>query len=132
MDLEQAYTNVMKLDSEAVDKFIANYSPDVQVILQQTRAAIREAAPEAEEKIGYGIPTFTLNGNLIHFSGFDKHIGLYPGPVAVEAFQDELKGYETAKGTIRFPLDKPMPYELIQRITEFCVEQNSQKAKRRG
>ena len=110
----------MKIAS--IDEFIASYPKEVQDILQQIRQAIQKAAPEAKEKISYGIPTFTLNGkNLIHFSAYDKHIGLYPGAQAVADFADKLTEYETSKGTIRFPLDKPIPFDLVDKITRYQI-----------
>lgn len=107
-----------------IDEYIANFPEDVQAKLQQIRKAIVAAAPEAKEKIAYGIPTFTLNGNLIHFGGYDTHFGLYPGSAGVAEFKERLKDYETSKGTIRFPLDKPLPLDLIHDITIFCVMKN--------
>ncbi len=111
-----------------IDEYIAGFPPDIQAILQQVRAVIRQAAPEATEKISYQMPTFFLNGNLVHFAAFKKHIGLYPAPSGVTAFQEELAPYVKAKGSIQFPLDKPIPYDLIARIAAFRVEENSGKA----
>jgi len=107
-----------------IDQFIASYPEDTRVILQQIRLTILDIVPEAREKIGYGIPTFTLNGkNLVHFSAYEKHIGFYPGSNAIVVFAKDLKGYNTSKGTIQFPLDKPIPYDLIKKITKYCVIQ---------
>lgn len=108
-----------------IDAFISTYPQEIQEILQKIRKTIRIAAPQAKEKISYGIPTFTYHGNLIHFSAYANHIGLYPGSVGVKAFQKELDqlGYQTSKGTIQFPLNQPIPYDLIQKITKYCVEQ---------
>ena len=119
------YTEGMDKNTDSIDEFIKRYPAEVQEILRKVRTVIQRAAPEAKEKISYGIPTLTLHGNLIHFSAYEHHIGLYPGSVGVAAFQDELDraGYKTAKGTIQFPLDQPIPYELIERITRYCVEQ---------
>ncbi len=115
----------MNTDIDTVDEFISSFPGDIQIMLEKIRAAIHEVAPDAKEKIGYGIPTFTLNGkNLIHFSAYKKHIGLYPGSNAIAVFAKELDGYNTSKGTIQLPLDKPLPLELIQKITKHCVEQN--------
>ena len=111
-----------------IDEYIADFPKDVQARLQKVRAAIRKAAPDAEEAIKYQIPTFVLNGNLIHFGGYNNHVGLYPGSKPIEAFKDELTRYELSKGTIRFPLDKPLPLGLIGRITKFCVKRNLEKA----
>ena len=90
---------------------------------------IREAAPKAEETIKYQIPTFTLKGNLVHFAAFKKHIGFYPEPTGMEAFKDELSVYEGAKGSVQFPLDQPIPYDLISRIVKFRVKENLERAK---
>lgn len=117
----------MKTDpnpSVDIDSYIAQFSAEIRIILQQIRTTIRRAAPDASEKIGYGIPTFTLYGNLIHFAAYKNHIGLYPGPETIEKFSDELAEYETSKGTIRFPLDTPMPLELIECIVKERVEEN--------
>ena len=93
------------------------------------REAIASEAPDAGEKIGYGIPTFTFHGNLVHYAAYDTHIGFYPGAAGIAEFAKELKGYETSKGTVRFPLDKPLPLELVRKITAFRVLQNSAKKK---
>lgn len=115
-----------------IDAFIAQHPPEVQAILRQIRAIIREAAPDATETINYGIPTFQLNGNLVHFSAFKKHIGFYPAPSGIEHFKDELSGYAGAKGSVQFPLDQPIPYELIRKIVEFRVQENQAKAQSKG
>ena len=111
-----------------IDEFIAGYPEDVQKILKKVRAAIKRAAPRAEETINYGIPTFTLEGNLVHFSAFKKHIGFYPTPSGIEKFKKELSAYEGAKGSVKFPLDQPIPYDLIVRIVKFRAEENLNKA----
>ena len=107
-----------------IDEYIADFPDDVQAPMEKVRATIRKAAPRAEEAIKYQIPTFVLNGNLIHFAGYKNHIGLYPGSKAIEEFKDELTGYKLSKGTVQLPLDKPMPLRLISKITRFCVKQN--------
>jgi uncharacterized protein YdhG (YjbR/CyaY superfamily) len=112
-----------------IDEYIADFPSDVQLLLQRVRTAIRKAAPQAEEAIKYQMPTFVLNGNLIHFAGYQNHIGLYPGSKPIEEFKDELSRYETSKGTVRFPLDKPIPVGLISKITKFCVKRNLAKKK---
>jgi uncharacterized protein YdhG (YjbR/CyaY superfamily) len=101
--------------------YIATFPKDVQIILEEIRKIIKIAAPEAEETINYGIPTFKLKGNLVHFAAFKKHIGFYPTPSGIEAFKDELADYELSKGTVKFPLDNPIPYDLIKRITAYRV-----------
>jgi uncharacterized protein YdhG (YjbR/CyaY superfamily) len=121
----------LKPTSKDVDKFISAYPEEVQQVLNKVRATIREAAPGAEETINYGIPTFTLHGNLVHFSGFKDHIGFYPTPSGIEKFKKELSKYEGAKGSVKFPLDQPMPYELIRKIVEFRVKENLAKKKKK-
>jgi len=112
--------------AETIDEYIAQCPENTREILQKIRATIKEVAPTATEKIGYGIPTFVLNGkNLLHFAGYEHHIGFYPGSGPIEVFADKLGGYNTSKGTIQFPLDSPIPYDLIVQITAFCVERNS-------
>ena len=115
----QKYTNI--------DQYIANFSTVQQKVLQQIRKTITDNAPGAEEKISYGIPTFHLNGPLVHFAAYDTHYAFYPGAKGVMGFPEELKDYDTSKGTIRFPVDKPVPYELIGKITAYRVTQNTSK-----
>lgn len=113
-----------KNPSSAIDAYISNFPADTQKVLQKIRATIQKAAPEATEKIGYGIPTFVYHGNLIHFAAFDNHYGIYPGAAPIEQLKDKLTAYETSKGTIRLPFDKPIPYDLITEITKLCVARN--------
>ena len=115
-----------------IDEYIAGFPPDVQEILEEVRATIRSAAPGAEEAISYQIPTFRLEGNLVHFAAFKKHIGFYPTPTGIDEFTDELSGYQGGKGSVQFPLDKPMPFDLIRRMVEFRVKENLAKAETRG
>ena len=126
----------MKTSQKAVrniDEYIARFPGDVQKILQNIRALIKEAAPDAEEKISYQIPTFTLNGNyLIYFAAFKNHVSIYPAPRGTEKFKKELAAYEGGKGTVRFPLDEPIPYGLIKRIVKFKLKENLEKAKKKG
>src|SRR5690606_27509162 len=99
-------------DYKTVDEYIANFSGKQKEYLEKARTTILEALPGAEEKISYGIPTFELNGkNIVHIGAYDTHYAFYPGPKLIAAFADELKPYETSKGTIRFPIDSPVPYE---------------------
>ncbi|MCA9371461.1 DUF1801 domain-containing protein [Candidatus Woesebacteria bacterium] len=113
--------------AESIDKYIAGFPPQVQEILQKIRKTIRNQAPNASETISYAIPTFDLNGkHLIHYAGFKKHIGLFPTSSGVAAFKVQLTDYKTSKGTIQFPLDKPIPYGLIKKITVFRVEEVSE------
>jgi len=107
-----------------IDEYIADFPPDVQKLLQKMRMTIRKAAPQAEEAIKYGIPTFTLNGNLVHFGGYKSHIGFYPAPRGIEKFKKELSRYEGGKGTVQFPFDEPLPIDLITKIVKFRVSQN--------
>ncbi|PZR28702.1 MAG: hypothetical protein DI538_24695 [Azospira oryzae] len=110
-----------------IDEYIATHPEKTQVILQKLRAVIQKAAPEAEETINYAIPTFTLNGNLVHFAGYKNHIGFYPAPSAIKAFAQELSKYDGAKGSIQFPIDKPLPYALITKMVKFRVKENTAK-----
>ena len=111
----------------SIDEYIATFPAEIQKILQEIRATIRDVAPDAQEKISYQMPTFTLNGNLVHFAAFKKHIGFYPTPSGTQEFQDELSTYKAAKGSVQFPLDKPMPLALIRKIVAFRVAENLQK-----
>jgi uncharacterized protein YdhG (YjbR/CyaY superfamily) len=115
-----------------IDEYIAGFPADVQKLLEKIRRTIRKAAPDAEEAISYQIPAFKLKGNLIFFAAYKKHIGLYPAPRGSEEFETELAGYKGGKGTVQFPLDKPIPYDLISRITKFRVKQNLEKAAAKG
>ena len=101
---------------KTIDEYIAGFPNDVQEILEKIRVTIRKAAPDAEETIKYQIPTFTLKGNLVHFAAYKKHIGLYPAPTGTEKFKKELSVYKAAKSSVRFPLDKPIPFDLISKI----------------
>ena len=115
-----------------IDEYIAQFTPGVQAMLGALRKVISEEAPEATEKIGYGIPTFDLHGNLVHFAAFARHIGFYPTPSAVAAFAGELAAYKSAKGSIQFPIDEPLPLELIRRMVAFRVAENRARAGSRG
>ena len=114
---------------QTIDEYIAKFPDDVQEILQKISITIKKAAPDAEEAIKYRMPTFTLKGNLVHFGAFKKHIGFYPVPSGIEAFKNELFVYEGGKGSVQFPLDKPMPYDLISKVVKFRVQENLEKAK---
>jgi len=113
---------------DSIDEYIATSPEAVRRILEQVRATIRSAAPDATETISYGIPTYFLNGNLVHFAGFGKHVGFYPTPSAISAFRKQLQRYPSAKGSVQFPLDAPMPLELIEEIVRFRVREMSGKA----
>jgi uncharacterized protein YdhG (YjbR/CyaY superfamily) len=113
----------------SIDEYIASFPETMQELLQQVRTTIRNAAPEATERISYGIPTFFLNGNLVHFGGYKSHVGFYPGAEGIEIFKDRLSSYPLSRGTVRFPSDQPIPFDLIREITEFRVHQNLGKKK---
>lgn len=110
-----------------IDEFISAFPKDIREILQKIRKTIRKAAPDAEETISYGIPTFKQSENLVHFAAFSKHIGFFPTPSGIRKFKKELTGFETSKGTVKFPLEKPIPYTLISRITKFRVTESLER-----
>ena len=112
----------------SIDEYIAAFPEDRQTLLEAMRAAIKAAAPEAQERISYQMPTFYLKGNLVHFASFKNHIGFYPGSNGVAAFKDELDDYEWSKGAIRFPVTKPLPLELVAKIVQFRVSENLKRA----
>ena len=116
----------------SIDQYIETFPKEVQVILEKLRGTIKGAAPEAEEKISYQMPTFALKGNLVHFAAYKHHIGFYPTPSGIETFQKELSAYESAKGSVKFPLSDPLPYDLITKIVKFRVKENLEKAEARG
>jgi uncharacterized protein YdhG (YjbR/CyaY superfamily) len=117
-----------KTTAKNIDDYIAAFPPDIQQILEKVRATIRNAAPDAQETISYAIPTFTLKGNLVHFAAFKKHIGFYPAPTGIEQFENETAAYKAGKGSLQFPLDQPIPYDLISKIVAFRVKENLGKA----
>ncbi len=117
-----------RTEPTTIDEYIAGLPPDVQAVLEKVRATIRQAAPGAEETIKYRMPTFTLNGNLVHFAAFKEHIGFYPVPTGIEAFKQELSVYKMGKGSIQFPLDRPIPFQLIGKIVRFRVKENLARA----
>ena len=112
--------NVRK-PSGGIDDYISAFPAGTQKALREIRKAIQDAAPAAEETIKYGVPTFVLNGNLVHFAAFKNHVGFYPTPSGIAKFKDELSKYKSAKGSVQFPLDAPLPLRLIQRIVKFRV-----------
>lgn len=117
-----------KAGFNSVDEYIATFPPEIQTILEEIRATIKAAAPDAVEKISYQMPTFALEGNLVHFAAFKNHIGFYPTPSGTEAFKEELARYQAGKGSIQFPLTEPMPLDLITRIVKLRVAENQEKA----
>ena len=115
----------------SIDEYIAGFPADVQDVLRQIRATIREVIPEATEKISYGVPTFALHRNVVHFGGFAKHVSVYPAPRGNERFREVLSRYRGGKGTVQFPLGEPLPVDLIRDIVRFLVEQDEAAAARR-
>lgn len=110
--------------SKSIDEYISKSPAEVQEILKTLRKVIKESAPNAEEKMSWQMPTFVLHGNLVHFAACKNHIGFYPAPSGIDAFKDELSEYKGAKGSIQFPIKKPLPYELISKIVKFRVAEN--------
>jgi len=119
--------SISKNQFQTIDEYIATFPENVQDILVKLRKVVLEAAPEADETISYGMPTFKLNGNLVHFAAYEKHIGFYPTPSGIEAFKEELSQYKGGKGSIQFPIDKPVPFDLVEKIVIFRVEENLNK-----
>lgn len=121
--MENTRTGIM-----TVDEYIAGFPEDIQGRLQAVRRVIHETAPQATEKISYQMPTFYLNGNLVHFAAFKSHIGFFPAPTGLEAFKEEIAAYPNSKGGVQFPHNQPIPFDLIRRIVEFRVAENQKKA----
>jgi uncharacterized protein YdhG (YjbR/CyaY superfamily) len=128
--------NMMKTNQTApknIDEYIAAFPNDVQDILEKIRMTIRKAAPDAEETISYQMPTFTLKGHyLVYFAAYKKHIGFYPAPIGHAEFEADLLGYESGKGTVKFPYDKPIPFDLIRKIVQFRAQENVERAAAKG
>lgn len=118
------------VEYNTIDEYIAAFPPEIQSILGNIREIVREVAPEAIEKISYQMPTYYLNGNLVHFAAFKKHIGFYPTPSGIEAFQDEISKYKGAKGSVQFPLNQPIPYDLIRKIVSYRLEESRNSKKK--
>ncbi|HEX8547258.1 MAG TPA: DUF1801 domain-containing protein [Cytophagaceae bacterium] len=118
----------MKTDSSGIDEYIKGFPREVQLLLEQLRAEIKRCAPEAKEIINYGIPTFALHGNLVHFAAYKNHIGFYPAPSAIRKFKEDLSIYKSSKGAVQFPLDKRLPLSLIAEILKFRLAENLEKA----
>jgi uncharacterized protein YdhG (YjbR/CyaY superfamily) len=116
---------------KTIDEYINTFPADVQGILKELRQTIREAAPQAQETINYQMPTFTLNGNLVHFAAFKNHIGFYPTPTGIEAFKQELSRFKGAKGSVQFPIDQPLPLPLIRRIVKYRVKENVERKQKK-
>jgi uncharacterized protein YdhG (YjbR/CyaY superfamily) len=117
-----------KVGFTSIDEYIATFPKDIQKILEEMRATIKAAAPEAVEKISYQMPTFFLKGNLVHFAAHTNHIGFYPTSSGIEAFKGELSIYKGAKGSVQFPLGKPLPLKLVNKIVKYRVAENLKKA----
>src|SRR5688572_13212939 len=111
-----------------IDEYIATFPAHIQKLLNQLHKTIRKTAPEAEESISYQMPAFKLNGPLVYFAGYNNHIGFYPTPSGIEKFQQELSKYKSSKGAVQFPIDEPLPLELVSRIVRFRVKENHEKA----
>ena len=112
---------------KTIDEYINTFPEDVRHILNELRQTIKDAAPQAEEVINYQMPTFTLNGNLVHFAAFQNHIGFYPTPTGIEAFKEELSNYKGAKGSVQFPIHEPLPLPLIRKIVAYRVKENLER-----
>lgn len=123
---------ILKMEKKAkdIDSYIAGFPKEIREKLETVRATIRKSAPKAEEAISYGLPTYKQNGNLVHFGGFKNHIGFYPAPSGIEAFKDELSKYKGAKGSVQFPLDKPLPLLLITKIVKHRIKENEKKVEK--
>ncbi len=121
-----------KVGFSSIDEYIGTFPEETQKILQELRDTIKAAAPDAQEKISYQMPAFTLKGNLVYFAAFKNHIGFYPTPSGTEAFKREISIYQGAKGSIRFPIDKPLPLKLISKIVKFRIAENLKKAERKS
>jgi uncharacterized protein YdhG (YjbR/CyaY superfamily) len=117
---------------QTIDEYIRMFPKDVQAKLESIRQLVRELAPEAQEKISYQMPTFYLEGNLVHFAAFKNHIGFYPTPSGIDAFQKELSKYKNAKGSVQFPIDEALPVALIKRMVKYRLEKNRKKGKHRS
>jgi uncharacterized protein YdhG (YjbR/CyaY superfamily) len=118
---------ISKIQPKTIDGYIAMFPKNVQDMLKKLRRVIGESAPGAEETISYGIPTFKLNGYLVHFAAYKNHIGFYPTSSGIEAFKKELLSYKWAKGSVQFPLDKPIPFDLVKKIVAYRVKENLSK-----
>jgi uncharacterized protein YdhG (YjbR/CyaY superfamily) len=119
----------MNTQFKTIDEYINAFPEDIQIVLEKMRQTIRKAAPESIEAISYQMPGFKLNGSLVWFAAFKNHIGFYPTPSGIEFFKKELSPYKTSKGTVQFPLDKPVPYDLVKKIVLFRVNENLAKKK---
>ncbi|WP_342434151.1 DUF1801 domain-containing protein [Neobacillus sp. FSL H8-0543] len=119
---------VNKITYKTIDEYILQFPPEVKEILNRLRKVIKESAPNATEKISYQMPTFALHGNLVHFAAFKNHIGFYPTPSGIAAFKHKLSNFKSSKGAVQFPIEKPLPYDLISEIVKYRVEEDVKKA----
>ena len=117
-----------KMTYKSIDDYILSFPPEVQEILKTLRKVIKESAPDAVEKMSWQMPTFVLHGNLVHFAAYKNHIGFYPAPSGIDAFKQELSEYKGAKGSVQFPLNKPLPYDLVSKIVKYRVAENIKEA----
>jgi uncharacterized protein YdhG (YjbR/CyaY superfamily) len=115
--------------AKTVDAYIAAFPASTRKILQKLRRVIRESAPGAEEAISYGIPTFKLNGNLVHFAAYEKHVGFYPTSSGITAFKKELAPYKLGRGTVQFPIDRPIPFTIVRKIVKYRVREQARRSK---
>lgn len=122
----------MAITYTTVDEYISQFPEKIQDLMQQMRSTIREAAPQAIEKISWGMATYDLHGNLVHFSAQKKHIGFHPAPSGIDAYRQELEGFSCSKGTIRLPYDKPLPLELVRKIVLFRVSEQEERHREKG
>jgi uncharacterized protein YdhG (YjbR/CyaY superfamily) len=116
---------------QSVDDYIAQFPPEIQKRLAEIRALIREEAPEAREKISWQMPTYVLNGNLVHFAAHKSHLGFYPGAEGIEVFSEKIAGFKSSKGAVQFPYNKPLPAELVREIVWFRIEANKRDAEQK-
>lgn len=119
---------IPSLNPTNVNDYIALFPPETQLLLEQVRSVIQQAAPEAQEVISYGMPAYKLKGILVYFAGYKNHIGFYPTGKGIESFKKEISGYKSGKGSVQFPLDKPIPLNLIAEMVRFRVIENMEKA----
>jgi uncharacterized protein YdhG (YjbR/CyaY superfamily) len=117
-----------KAIASSIDQYISETPQEVQKKLRELRTVIKAEVPDAEERIAYGMPTFSQNGNLVHFAAFKNHIGFFPTPSGIEHFKDELAKYKTSKGTVQFPLDEEIPMDLVREIVRFRLKENLEKS----
>ena len=121
-----------RIKYEDIDTYISVFPEETRILLEQIRTTIREAAPDAKEKISYGMPAFAMNGILVYFAAFKNHIGFFPTSSGIKAFKEELSVFEGGKGSVRFPFDKPIPFDLVSRIVKFRVKENLKKAEQKS